>query len=116
MGSGGICPGHDLGGAEESRSAAGRKRLGAGRHEIQRRLDKDRRTGSAGDFHPPARTLLDSVMMRNKTRAVFFSVLGLLCLAPALAQTKAALGAWEILSAQGEPVAREEAGFLEVGG
>ena len=54
--------------------------------------------------------------MRNKTRAVVFSVLGLLCLAPALAQTKAALGAWETTPALGEPVAREEAGFLEMGG
>src|SRR4051812_15727118 len=109
MGSGGICPGHDFGWAEEGRGAAGRKRLGAGRDEIQRRLDQDRGAGSAGDLHPPARALLDSMMMQNKTRAVIFSVLGLLCLAPALAQTKAALGTWETTQAQGEPVAREEA-------
>ncbi len=52
-------------------------------------------------------------MMRATALCCF---LGLLCLAPAYAQTKPLLGAWEIVPAQGEPVAREEAGFVELGG
>lgn len=55
---------------------------------------------------------------RVHTLAVF---LGLLALAPATAQplpqtvTKTVLGVWEIMPAQGEPTAREEAGFVAVG-
>ena len=56
-------------------------------------------------------------MMRDKFRkTVVFGFLGMLCLAPAHSQTKPVLGAWEIMPAQDEPVAREEAGFLEMGG
>src|SRR3954470_8192499 len=110
MGSGGICPGHDLGGAEESRSAAGRKCLGAGGDEIHCRLDQDSCHRSAGDIHLTRGALLDSLMMRIPVLAIF----SLLCLAPANAQlpTKTVLGEWEVMPAEGEPVAREEAGFV----
>ena len=52
-----------------------------------------------------------------KLRYLIFTACFLGLLGPALSQPiKTVLGEWQIVAAQGEPVAREEAGFVAAGG